>query len=84
MLPRSMSNPMQSSPPSLRELLDDPAQRERLTLPRRCELFLELCRRLSALHDFFQCRAAGDREEVWRWDDPVPFIVESLRWFAAR
>jgi len=26
-------------------------------------------------------RPQRDREEVWRWRDPGPFLVEALRWF---
>jgi len=36
--------------------------------------------RLAAVRDFFRLRAGDDREEVWRWRDPMPFLLESLRW----
>jgi predicted ATP-grasp superfamily ATP-dependent carboligase len=38
--------------------------------------------RLRALRDFFRVRVAVDREEVWRWRDPLPFILETLRWLS--
>lgn len=36
--------------------------------------------RLGALFDFLRFRPGRDREEVWRWRDPAPFVVETLRW----
>ena len=36
--------------------------------------------RVGALWGFFR-HAAQEREEIWRWRDPVPFLVESLSWF---
>ena len=36
--------------------------------------------RLAALRDFFRVRPGRDREEIWRWRDPGPFLLESLRW----
>jgi predicted ATP-grasp superfamily ATP-dependent carboligase len=38
--------------------------------------------RLRALREFFRVRLGVDREEIWRWRDPLPFIVETLRWLA--
>jgi predicted ATP-grasp superfamily ATP-dependent carboligase len=35
--------------------------------------------RLAALRDFFRHRPGRDREEIWRWRDPGPFIAETLR-----
>lgn len=35
--------------------------------------------RLAAVHDFFR-RSPGDRNEVLRWDDPKPFVRESIDW----
>jgi len=37
--------------------------------------------RLIALRDFLRFRPSGDREEIWRWRDPAPFLVESLNRF---
>lgn len=37
--------------------------------------------RLRALLDFLRLRPGRDREEIWRWRDPLPFLVETLRWF---
>lgn len=34
----------------------------------------------SALSDFLGVVLRRDRNEVWRWNDPVPFIVETLQW----
>jgi predicted ATP-grasp superfamily ATP-dependent carboligase len=36
--------------------------------------------RLAAVRDFFRVRPGRDREEIWRWRDPGPFLLESLRW----
>ncbi len=36
--------------------------------------------RLAALREFLRIRPGRDREEVWRWRDPAPFLVETLRW----
>jgi predicted ATP-grasp superfamily ATP-dependent carboligase len=35
--------------------------------------------RLAAIRDFLRFHP-GDREEIWRWRDPAPFLLESLRW----
>ncbi len=35
--------------------------------------------RLAAVRAFLRWRPGRDREEIWRWRDPAPFIVESLR-----
>ena len=35
--------------------------------------------RLQALREFCRLRPAVDREEIWRWRDPLPFMVETLR-----
>ena len=35
--------------------------------------------RLAALAAFLRHRPGQDREEIWRWRDPRPFIVESVR-----
>ena len=34
--------------------------------------------RLAAVRDFLRFRPGRDREEIWRWRDPVPFVLESL------
>lgn len=34
--------------------------------------------RLQAVSDFL--RATGGGDEIWRWRDPGPFLVESLQW----
>ena len=49
---------------------------------RRADLHLENGNgsRLAALWEFLRIRPGRDREEVWRWRDPAPFLVESLRW----
>lgn len=36
-------------------------------------------RRVVALAEFLRPGGPADREEIWRWRDPGPFIVESLR-----
>lgn len=36
--------------------------------------------RLAALGAFFGHRIFRDRLEVFRWDDPMPFVAESLSW----
>jgi predicted ATP-grasp superfamily ATP-dependent carboligase len=35
--------------------------------------------RLAAVRDFFRFGLGRDREEIWRWRDPAPFVLESLR-----
>jgi predicted ATP-grasp superfamily ATP-dependent carboligase len=35
--------------------------------------------RLQALRAFLRL-SRRDRSEVWRWDDPAPFVVETLQW----
>ncbi|HTK56949.1 MAG TPA: hypothetical protein VL295_08990, partial [Gemmatimonadales bacterium] len=37
--------------------------------------------RLSAIGEFLAWRPAHDREETWRWGDPAPFILETMRRF---
>ncbi len=34
--------------------------------------------RLTAVRDFFRLGSGDDHEEIWRWGDPAPFIVETL------
>ena len=36
--------------------------------------------RREALRQFFSFTPRRDRCEVWRWRDPGPFVVETLRW----
>lgn len=36
--------------------------------------------RVAAVRDFLRVRPGRDREEVFRWRDPAPFLLESLRW----
>jgi len=36
--------------------------------------------RRAALRQFFSFTPRRDRCEVWRWRDPGPFVVETLRW----
>ena len=40
--------------------------------------------RLMALAEFMNLFRAGDRNEIFRLDDPVPFLHESLHWFMPR
>ena len=35
--------------------------------------------RLRALRDFLRITPGRDREEIWRWRDPAPFLLESLQ-----
>jgi predicted ATP-grasp superfamily ATP-dependent carboligase len=35
--------------------------------------------RTAAVRDFLRPRPRHDREEIWRWRDPGPFMVETLR-----
>jgi predicted ATP-grasp superfamily ATP-dependent carboligase len=35
--------------------------------------------KLRALRDFLRHRPGRDREEIWRWRDPAPFVLESLQ-----
>jgi len=35
--------------------------------------------RLGALRDFLRIAPGRDREEIWRWRDPAPFLLESLQ-----
>ena len=37
--------------------------------------------RVAALRDFSAFWRSGDSEEVWRWSDPKPFLLESARRF---
>jgi predicted ATP-grasp superfamily ATP-dependent carboligase len=34
--------------------------------------------RLAAVRDFLHFRIGRDREEIWRWRDPGPFLLETL------
>jgi len=34
--------------------------------------------RLDAVRDFLRFRPGRDREEIWRWRDPGPFLLETL------
>ena len=36
--------------------------------------------RLRAFFDFLRFRPGRDEEEVWRWRDPAPFVLETMRW----
>lgn len=38
--------------------------------------------RLGALAEFLILWRPGDRSEVFRWSDPLPFLAESREWFA--
>jgi len=40
--------------------------------------------RLQSLLEFLNVFRAGDRNEILRLDDPLPFLHESLRWFRGR
>jgi predicted ATP-grasp superfamily ATP-dependent carboligase len=46
---------------------------------RRLRLDAESPSRLSALLEFLAFWRRGDREEIWRWRDPGPFLLESAR-----
>ena len=35
--------------------------------------------KLRALREFLKHRPGRDREEIWRWRDPAPFVLESLQ-----
>jgi hypothetical protein len=35
--------------------------------------------KLAALRDFLRVGPRGNREEIWRWRDPAPFLLESLQ-----
>jgi len=37
--------------------------------------------KLRALRAFFQHKPGRDREEIWRWRDPAPFVLQSLQQF---
>ena len=37
--------------------------------------------KITAVREFLRIRPGRDREEIWRWRDPAPFLLESLRWF---
>lgn len=39
-----------------------------------------LAARLRAVGRFLRIRPGRDRAEVWRWRDPMPFVVETLQW----
>jgi predicted ATP-grasp superfamily ATP-dependent carboligase len=36
--------------------------------------------RLAPLVDLLRIRPGRDRGEIWRWNDPIPFLSESLQW----
>jgi predicted ATP-grasp superfamily ATP-dependent carboligase len=36
--------------------------------------------RITAARDFLRVQPGRDREEIFRWRDPAPFLLESLRW----
>jgi predicted ATP-grasp superfamily ATP-dependent carboligase len=36
--------------------------------------------RFEALRQFLTVRPRRDRSEVWRWRDPLPFVVETVAW----
>lgn len=40
--------------------------------------------RMRALVEFFKLWRPGDRNEIFRWSDPMPFVVETLDWLALR
>lgn len=35
--------------------------------------------KLTAVREFLRIHRGRDREEIWRWRDPAPFLLESLR-----
>ena len=35
--------------------------------------------KVAAVRDFFRAKVERNREEIWRWRDPLPFLVESLQ-----
>jgi predicted ATP-grasp superfamily ATP-dependent carboligase len=35
--------------------------------------------RLTAVRDFLRVELGRNREEIWRWRDPAPFLIESLQ-----
>ena len=37
--------------------------------------------KLAAVRDFLRVGVRGTREEIWRWRDPAPFLLESLQQF---
>lgn len=39
-----------------------------------------LAARVRAVGQFLRIRPGRDRAEVWRWRDPMPFVVETLQW----
>jgi len=39
--------------------------------------------RLRAVLSFLRWNPIRDREEIWRWRDPGPFLLETARWFRA-
>jgi predicted ATP-grasp superfamily ATP-dependent carboligase len=46
------------------------------------QLYLQLRagRSVRALIEFLRMSPGRTRSEVWRWRDPVPFLVETLQW----
>ena len=35
--------------------------------------------KLGAVRDFLRINPRQSREEIWRWRDPAPFLLESLQ-----
>ena len=35
--------------------------------------------KVAAVRDFFRAKLERNREEIWRWRDPLPFLVESFQ-----
>jgi predicted ATP-grasp superfamily ATP-dependent carboligase len=50
--------------------------------PRRLHLDGESPSRLSAVREFLSFWRPDDREEIWRWRDPAPFLLETARRFS--
>ena len=40
--------------------------------------------KLTAVREFLRIHGGRDREEIWRWRDPAPFLLESLRRLSLR
>ena len=40
--------------------------------------------KLTAVREFLRIHRGRDREEIWRWRDPAPFLLESLRRLSLR
>ena len=39
--------------------------------------------RMTAVRDFLSSFIRRDRGEIWRWNDPLPFALETLQWLRA-